>query len=212
MEVSGMNQVTIEYFGHSCFRLTGLGQRVVLDPFADGSVPGLGPLRTEAEFVFCSHGHGDHSATDCVTLLPHGAPAFTVTEVPSDHDHHGGSRRGKNMIRVFDFGGLRIAHFGDLGRPLTAEEVKLLSGLDLALVPVGGHYTIDAAEAAALVRAISPRAAVLMHYRTDSSGSDVIAHIRDVKAVFGPVETMGAALTLTADAPAGTIIMTPNVR
>ena len=46
-----MDSVKIEYFGHSCFRLSYAGQRIVLDPYADGSVPGLAPLRVEAEFV-----------------------------------------------------------------------------------------------------------------------------------------------------------------
>ena len=71
-----MEPLQVEYFGHSCSRLTWAGQRIVLDPYADGSVPGCPPLRLEAEFVFCSHGHGDHDAAQCVQLiLPCGAPA-----------------------------------------------------------------------------------------------------------------------------------------
>ena len=205
-----MEQVIVEYFGHSCFRLGYGGQRIVLDPYNDGSVPGYGPLRLEAEFVFCSHGHGDHNAAGCVKLLEHGQRQFTVTEILTDHDHHGGERRGKNTIRLFDFHGLRAAHFGDLGRPLTPAEAQALSGLDLAMVPVGGHFTIDAAEAAEMVRAIRPRVTVLMHYRTDSSGYDVIAHIRDAEKAFGAVRRIAGPLALTAQTSAQTLVMEPE--
>ena len=202
-----MKNVTIEYFGHSCFRLTYAGERLVLDPYADGSVPGYPPLCLEAEYVFCSHAHSDHNATACVKLLPHGDPAFTVTELPTEHDHHGGAHRGKNLIRVFDFGGVRVAHFGDLGRPLTAAETKALTGLDLALIPVGGHFTIDAAEAGAILREINPRVTVLMHFRTDKAGYEVISHLDDVVRVFEDVRFIGSALELTADTPSQTVIM-----
>ena len=203
-----MESVKIEYLGHSCFRLSYAGQRIVLDPYADGSVPGLSPLRVEAEFVYCSHGHHDHGAVECVKLTKPGcAPAFSVTEVPSDHDHHGGARRGKNMIRVFDFGPLRVAHMGDIGRGLTDAEAKALHGVDTLLIPVGGHYTIDAREAKETIAAVSPRVTVLMHFRDDTAGYDVLAHLDDVLKVLGPAETVGDTFTLTAETPEQTIIM-----
>ena len=206
-----MDSVKIEYLGHSCFRLSYAGQRIVLDPYAVGSVPGLPPLRCEAEFVYCSHDHGDHNAVECVKLTPpQGAPAFSVTEVPADHDHHGGARRGKNMIRVFDFGGLRVAHMGDIGRPLADAEIKTLRSVDMLLIPVGGHYTIDADEAKEMIAALSPRVTVLMHFRDDTAGYGVLAHIDDILKVLGPVGTVGDAFTLTAETPKQTIIMKRN--
>jgi len=183
-----MEQVKIEYFGHSCFRLNGLGQRVVLDPYADGSVPGCPNLRLDAEFVYCSHAHHDHNAGECVRIFDGGAPRFLLTELETDHDDAGGSKRGKNTIRVFDFDGIRVAHFGDLGRPLTARETKALQGLDCAMIPVGGFFTIDAKQAAAIAAAICPRMVIPMHYRTETAGYDVIAEIDDALPAFD--ETM----------------------
>ena len=208
-----MEKVTIEYFGHSCFRLTHTGQRIVLDPYADGSVPGLPPLRTEAEYVYCSHGHGDHNAVQCVKLAaPAPAPNFTMEELLTDHDDAGGKLRGKNTVRVFDFGGLRAAHLGDLGRELTAEEQAKLSGLDLVMIPVGGYYTIDAATAKKVLQSIRPRAAVLMHYRTDTSGYDVISHLDDIVRAMGDVVFAGDTFELTSDTPAQIVIMkTKNI-
>ena len=172
-----MEQVRIEYFGHSCFRLSGCGQRVVVDPYADGSVPGCPELRLDAEFVYCSHGHQDHNAVECVSLHDSGAPKFSVTELETDHDNARGKLRGKNTIRIFDFDGVRIAHFGDLGRPLTEAETAALQGLDCALLPVGGFFTIDAAQAAEIARTIRPRMVIPMHYRTESAGYHVIAKL-----------------------------------
>ena len=202
-------EVLAEYLGHSCFSLAYAGQRIVLDPYADGSVPGLEPVRTDAEFVFCSHEHDDHNGVQGVRLTePAPEPAFRVTELPVDHDHHGGSRRGKNIIRIFDFGALRVAHLGDLGRPLTAEEAKTLSGLDLVMIPVGGYYTIDAAEAKQVLEQIAPRVAVLMHYRTDGAGYDVIAHIDDALKTLGPVSLLpGSSCYLDKDTPSRTVLL-----
>ena len=203
-----MESVKIEYLGHSCFRLSYAGQRIVLDPYADGSVPGLPPLRVDAEFVYCSHGHHDHGAVECVKLTKPGcAPSFSVTEVPSDHDHHGGTRRGKNIIRVFAFGGLRVAHMGDIGRGLTDTEIGTLRGVDMLLIPVGGHYTINAAEAKEMIAAVSPRVTVLMHFRDDASGYGVLAHIDEILKTLGPAETVGGTFTLTAETPKQTVIM-----
>ena len=181
-----MEQVKIEYFGHSCFRLSGCGQRVVLDPYADGCVPGCPALRLDAEFVYCSHQHHDHNAVECVKLADGGAPRFVLTELETDHDDAGGSKRGKNTIRIFDFGGVRVAHFGDLGRPLTDAETAALQGLDCALIPVGGFFTIDAQQAAAIAAAILPRMVIPMHYRTDTTGFDVIADVDSALTAFDP--------------------------
>ena len=179
-----MEPLQVEYFGHSCFRLTWAGQRIVLDPYADGSVPGCPPLRLEAEFVFCSHGHGDHDAAQCVQLAPGAAPKFTVTELETFHDDAGGTLRGRNTVRVFDFGGLRAAHFGDLGCPLTAAETERLRGLDCAMLPVGGYYTIDAAAAGAIAAALRPRLLIPMHYRTETTGYPVLAPLSEALAAL----------------------------
>lgn len=58
----------LTWLGHSCFIIESQGYRIVLDPYQDGSVPGLAPVRVEADQVLCSHGHGDHCGTECVTL------------------------------------------------------------------------------------------------------------------------------------------------
>ena len=51
----------------------------------------------------------------------------------------------------------------DWGSAVFAPELDQIR-TDVALVPIGGHYTMDAVEAGGLVRTIAPQLAVPMHY------------------------------------------------
>ena len=111
----------LTWLGHACFLLEEDGYRIVLDPYT--GVAGYPPLHIQAHAVFCSHGHFDHHATDCVELLPERESPFTVREVETFHDDRGGALRGTNTVRIFTAGGLSVAHLGDLGHPLSAEQL-----------------------------------------------------------------------------------------
>lgn len=63
---------------------------------------------------------------------------------------------------VLTFGGERIYIAGDTD---VTDEARLVK-CDVALVPVGGTYTMDKAEAAALVNEIRPAVAIPTHYGT----------------------------------------------
>lgn len=92
------------------------GYAIVIDPYADGKVPGLRPLNVSAHEVLTSHGYDDHNAAGAVgRLAPTSSSPFTVTRVLSAHDVKRGSFRGPNTIHVLEAGGLRVAHLGDLG-------------------------------------------------------------------------------------------------
>lgn len=116
----------LTWLGHACFLLEADGYRIVTDPYT--GVPGYPSLSVSAHAVFCSHGHFDHNAVDCVTLLPHRDSPFTVREIASFHDDRGGTLRGGNTIRVFTADGISVAHLGDLGHPLSAGSWPPLSG------------------------------------------------------------------------------------
>ena len=69
---------------------------------------------------------------------------------------------------VFEVGGLRIAHLGDLGHLLTDQQLSEIGSVDVVLIPVGGFFTIDAAQATKVVDQLKPRLIVMpMHYKTD---------------------------------------------
>lgn len=178
--------IEIRWLGHSCFRVQCGDYAIVLDPFEPGSVPGLAPVSETADQVLCSHDHHDHGYRRAVTLSEEKKESpFTVTALPSFHDDKEGELRGKNIIHLMKAEGLRIAHFGDVGCMPAPEILEQLKGLDAAMIPVGGHYTVDPAGAKAIVDAIEPRVVIPMHYRSDTFGFDVIGPVEDYLDLCG---------------------------
>ena len=106
-------------------------------------------------------------------------PGFKVTQIPTFHDDQRGRLRGENLCTVIEGDGLRIAHLGDLGHPLSGDELSRFGRLDLLMIPVGGVYTIDAAQAKELVEALRPRITVPMHYKCATSGLRNVAPVED---------------------------------
>lgn len=171
--------MNVIWLGHSCFRIESREAVIIADPYKDGSVPGLGNVRETADIVLCSHGHGDHCGTECVKLSGELKPEVKITKIDTFHDHHKGTHRGENTIHIIEAEGYRIAHLGDLGCQLREEQKEQLKNLDLLLVPVGGFYTIDAKEAAELVKELKPKTAIPMHYKEESKayGYEVIGTV-----------------------------------
>ena len=176
----------ITWCGHSCFLVETREGSAVLDPYAPGSVPGVSLPSLTADLVLCSHGHRDHGYAAGVRLSGE-KPGFSVKTIPCFHDDKGGSLRGENIIHVIEAEGLRIAHLGDLGHPLSEEQLSALGALDVLLIPVGGHYTIGPETAAALAEAIGARITVPMHYRGAGFGYDVIGPVEDFTALMEKV-------------------------
>ena len=96
----------IIWYGHSCFEITGNDGTVIFDPYQEGSVPGLNKLHLKGNLVLCSHDHDDHNARDCVDVLP---KEFEVEKIETYHDHHQGSRRGKNTVHIVEIEDMKIA-------------------------------------------------------------------------------------------------------
>ena len=164
----------IEYLGHACFRIDGC---LVIDPYKDGSVPGLKPLRVTAAKVICTHGHADHSGVECVEL-DGGECNLEIREVASFHDDAGGRLRGPNTIFIITSAdGEKLVHLGDLGHFPNDEQLAAISNADYLLIPVGGYYTIDAEMAVKICEAARPKCIIPMHYRTDVSGYPELATV-----------------------------------
>lgn len=200
-----MDRITLEYLGHSCFAMTCGDYRTILDPYADGSVPGWPLLREKANAAYCSHEHGDHFGAENVEILPGTAP-YTVTELLTDHDEQGGTQRGKNTVRIFQFGDLRLAHMGDIGRSLTEQERSILMDVDCMLIPVGGFFTIDAAQAKEMADSVHAKVVIPMHFRKDSCGYGVIAPVEDFLRQY-PSHNEGTVLELTKETPAQVLLL-----
>lgn len=203
--------MTLTYVGHSCFKVESQGYELVLDPYQDGKVPGYQPVRETADGVLCSHGHGDHCGVECVTLREGKASPFTVETLDTWHDDQQGALRGTDTIHILDDGQCRIAHLGDLGCELTSEQKNRLRGLTALMIPVGGYYTIDAAQANALASELAPTVVIPMHYRGDGFGYDVIGTLDQFTALRSDVhEYPGPALELTAETEKQTAVLKPQ--
>lgn len=161
----------IEWLGHASFRLTlSDGTSVVTDPF-DGTVGYSKPTRP-ADVVTVSHDHYDHNAAAALNpkTVYKTAGRFPgkvdITGYPSFHDDRRGAKRGANIMFLIEADGARVLHLGDLGHDLSDEEIARFGRVDALLIPVGGIYTIDARQAAALAKRIGARVTVPMHYKT----------------------------------------------
>ena len=154
----------ITWYGHACFKIETAQGSVVFDPYEDGRVPGYAPLprNLSADAVLCSHQHRDHGAVERVAFSGQ-APAFGVETFSTYHDEVKGEKRGENTIHVLSAEGMRLAHMGDIGCELTTEQSTALNGVDVLLIPVGGFYTIDAAQAKTMADAINARVVIPMH-------------------------------------------------
>jgi len=194
--------------GHACFTIATAQGTAVLDPYEDNYVPGLAPLKLTADKVLCSHGHRDHGAVDVVALTGN-EPSFAVETISTFHDPEQGALRGPNTIHIISAEGLRVAHMGDLGCELTQEQIDKLQGLDAVIIPVGGFYTIDAAQAKAVTEQLKPRVIIPIHYRSETFGFPVLAEVGDFLSLCdNVVRYEGNTLELTADTPAQTAVLT----
>lgn len=199
--------MVFQHIGHSEFLITlESGFRIVTDPY-DAST-GYPVRKIQADGVLVSHHHHDHDAVENVTGYPQiidfagvhtFAPDLRVTGILADHDDAGGAKRGKTMLYLLEAEGMRVAHLGDLGCILDADQLDALGRVDVLMVPVGGYYTIDAEQARTVMEQLDPRITIPMHYRTEYNADWPIAPLSDFTALFPPDEIRegGEALRVT---------------
>lgn len=91
----------------------------------------------------------------------------SIRSVGVYHDDMEGLKAGKNMVFIIEVDGWRICHLGDLGHQLSKQQLKAIGSVDVLMIPVGGVYTINGAEAKKVVDQIKPKEYILpMHYGT----------------------------------------------
>ena len=192
----------ITWYGLSCFRLTDRGQTtIVTDPY-NGKL-GLPALKLKGDVVTISHdapGHNDDSAVANRLHSLSGPGEYEIggvfiTGISTHRDDNSLS----NILYLFDYGGVKIAHLGDMDKVPTQSQVESLEEVNVLLVPVGGGNSLNAAQAAELVSMLEPNIVVPMHYK-----------IPNLKLELEDVERFLKEMGITAPEPESSLKVTSS--
>ena len=172
-------RVEITWLGHASVMIEGAGLHIYVDPWKlKGDLP-------VADIVLVTHDHYDHyseddirriKAEDTVVVCSSKRPLVDEVMLPGDNRVIKGVKieavpaynikkdfhpRANNWVGyMVDLDGMRIYHAGDTDR---IPEMKGL-GVDVAILPVGGTYTMDAEDAIAAIGDIKPRHVIPIHF------------------------------------------------
>jgi L-ascorbate metabolism protein UlaG (beta-lactamase superfamily) len=179
-------KVVIRWYGQSFFQIvTTAGTRIVIDPHAIEQYP---RNMVQADLVLISHPHLDHATLTPITnrdkaKILYGIKVEGRQQIPNPinekfrdvqissvalfHDKESGMQRGRNTAFILEFDGLRICHLGDLGHELNDRQLRAIGPVDVLMIPIGGIYTLNGADAKEVVKQIKPTRLILpMHYGT----------------------------------------------
>ncbi|MEM2213489.1 MAG: MBL fold metallo-hydrolase [Candidatus Nezhaarchaeales archaeon] len=165
--------IEIRWHGHACFEVKN-HVALVVDPH-DGTSIGLKPPSAKADIVLISHKHFDHAdglpyvkKNGTVVIDKPGnyeVKGVKIVGIPTYHDESRGAKRGSNIVYLFEIDGIRFCHLGDLGHVLSEEQARFLRPVDVLMIPVGGTFTIDARQANDVIKQLSPRLVIPMHFK-----------------------------------------------
>lgn len=169
----------IKWLGHAAFLITSqAGTKIITDPYTPGGGLSYGQIKESADIATVSHEHGDHNNAAALPGNPQvvrGAISKKIKDIElrgiaAFHDDSKGRQRGANTIFCFTVDGVNICHLGDLGHPLSPEQLTAIGEVDILLIPVGGYYTIDAAVATQTYHNLKPKVVIPMHFKTPKCG------------------------------------------
>ena len=175
--------VQVRWINHASFRVQGSDATLYIDPW---KIPGS---PHDADVIFVSHMHHDHlsppdikeiSKDDTAIVAPadviaqlHARNAIapgesltikglTIEAVAAYNIGKAFHPRGNDWCgAVFTIDGKRIYYSGDTD---LIPEMSDLKDVDLAMLPIGGTYTLNAQEAAKACKAIGCKAALPYHF------------------------------------------------
>lgn len=176
----------ITWYGHASFRVRGTteGERtlaVVTDPYTPATA-GYAPVREAADVVVTSSVTDDYHDRADLVPSPHahvnaldvadggGTRAINGLMIEAveaaEADLHPSGHPDRNAMYAFRLDGMRVAHMGDVGNPLSGRQTEFLRGTDVLLALAGGFPTIALDDLAATIREVRPRLVIPMHFRT----------------------------------------------
>ena len=207
----------ITWYGLSCFRLTERKHAtVVADPY-NGKL-GLPALKLKADVVTVSHDAQGHNYVTAVSGAQHkldGPGEYEIGNVfitgiitkSAAHANH-------NVIFLFDFNGLKVAHLGDLDKVPSQNEIEALEEVNVLMLPVGGGNSLTAAQASELVSMLEPNIVIPMHYKLPGLKLELDELDRFLKemGVTEPTEESSLKISLSnLPEETETVILTPKI-
>lgn len=195
----------IEYKGGNGVVITGKKTQIVVDPKL--SVVGLKDLSVKEAIEL---------ATEQRFSVNDGSAKLYI-EGPGEYEVGEFSIKGTRAIRHLDttadeplstvyrveIGDVRIAIIGNIAPKLNEDQLESIGVVDIVIVPVGGNgYTLDAVDAATVVRQIDPRIVIPVHYADAAVKYEVPQDDLElfIKELGSPVESVGAKYKVKSSA------------
>lgn len=207
----------ITWYGLSCFRLTERKHATVItDPY-NGKL-GLPALKLKSDVVTISHDAPGHNDLKSISGWEHSLNgpgeyeigSVFITGIITDHQ----AESNRNVLYLFDYGGLTVAHLGDMKKVPSQTQIDALEQVSILLVPVGGGNTLNAAQAAELVSMLEPNIVVPMHYQIPNLKLELEAVDRFLKemGVSDPKEESSLKVSASnLPEETETVILTPRI-
>lgn len=204
--------VKVTWFGHAAFRIEIANKIVLVDPWLDGNPtsPVKASDITKADIVYVTHDHGDHVG-DAFDICKRTNATFVAAVELGDYAEENGVKnvaglniggsveiegvkllvtqafhtdsRGTPTGVIIEGEGKTVYHAGDTGLFGDMSLFGELYKLDLALIPIGGYYTMSAREATEAVKLLKPKAVIPMHYKTfpvlAQSADEFVKNVRE---------------------------------
>ena len=182
------------FYGHACFQLDDGKYKILFDPFLTGNPQAaINPGDVKTDYLFLTHGHSDHIGDTDIIVEKNGATVIGIPElmdfggvnvktigmnlggtlklpfgyarmVPAMHSS--GVQGGIACGYVVNIGGKNIYFAGDT---CLFGDMKLIGerdAIDYAVLPIGGHFTMDSVDAAKAVEFLNAKNVIPVHYDT----------------------------------------------
>jgi L-ascorbate metabolism protein UlaG (beta-lactamase superfamily) len=127
----------LTYFGHATFSVTVKGKTLLFDPFFNGnpSLKNIDIDKVKADYVFLTHGHGDHSADVVGVAKQTGATCVAAAEIAGWL-----GKQGLEKVHPVNHGGPIPFEFGKV-RAVNAIHSSSFSDGSYAGNPLGFVFT-----------------------------------------------------------------------
>jgi L-ascorbate metabolism protein UlaG (beta-lactamase superfamily) len=166
----------ITWLGRNCFRLKGREGVVITDPCPPESGYTLGKVDANVVTISRKDDPGYSYREGVKTEGPR------VLDSPGEFEIDGILVTGfatkrpdgiRNVAFIIELDGIKIGHLGVPAGPANAIAVDDLKGVDILLLPVGGHTSIPSAVASDVMQTIDARITIPMNFKTAQETADL---------------------------------------